>query len=127
MPSPVMLVVEGVELKGELNDSAPGRELAGRLPLELELNRWGQEYYGALDQPLPAGGEESKEVMAVGELAYWQPGQALCLFFGPTPASQGEEPRAASPVVSLGRVQGDWRALDGLGPLVRARVVEEQA
>ncbi len=127
MPRAVKLVLEGVELRGELNQSAPARELAARLPLELELSRWGREYYGALDAPLPAGEEKSKEVMALGELAYWQPGQALCLFFGPTPASRGDEPRAASPVLSLGRVQGDWQALDGLGPQVRARLEEAQA
>jgi len=127
MPSPVILLVEKVELKGELNHSAPARELAGRLPLELELSRWGQEYYGALEHPLEAQGEADKEVMEIGELAYWQPGQALCLFFGPTPASQGQEPRAASPVVSLGRVQGDWQALDALGPRVRVRLEEAES
>jgi hypothetical protein len=65
--------------------------------------------------------------MQIGELAYWQPGQALCLFFGPTPASQGDEPRAASPVLSLGRVQGDWQALDALGPRVGVRVREDDS
>ena len=45
--------------------------------------------------------------MEVGDLGYWPPGQAFCLFFGPTPASHGDEPRAASPVNVFGKVEGD--------------------
>ena len=45
--------------------------------------------------------------MEVGEVAYWPPGQALCIFFGPTPASVGDEPRAASPVNPLGSIDGE--------------------
>ena len=35
------------------------------------------------------------------------PGSAFCIFFGPTPASEGAVPRAASDVNPLGRVEGD--------------------
>jgi hypothetical protein len=52
--------------------------------------------------------------MEVGEIAYWPPGKALCIFFGRTPASTDERPRAASPVIPIGRVTA---GLDGLRPL----------
>jgi hypothetical protein len=45
--------------------------------------------------------------VALGDLGYWPPGPAFCIFFGPTPASRGEEIRPASPVAVFGRVQGD--------------------
>ena len=39
--------------------------------------------------------------------AYWPPGHAFCIFFGPTPSSRGAEIRPASPVNVFGRVLGD--------------------
>ena len=45
--------------------------------------------------------------MDYGDVAYWPPGQALCLFFGPTPASQGDEIRPLSPVNVVGRMEDD--------------------
>ena len=43
----------------------------------------------------------------MGDLAFWPPGNALCIFYGPTPASRGDEIRAASGVEVVGRITGD--------------------
>jgi uncharacterized protein len=43
----------------------------------------------------------------MGALAYWPPGNAFCIFFGKTPASRGDEIRAASAVNSVGSIEGD--------------------
>ena len=43
----------------------------------------------------------------MGALAYWPPGQAICLFFGPTPMSQSEDIRPASAVNVIGQIEGD--------------------
>ena len=43
----------------------------------------------------------------VGGLAYWPSGPAFCIFFGPTPVSTSEQPRAYSPVNVFGRVLGN--------------------
>ena len=47
---------------------------------------------------------DASDVVEVGDLAYWPPGLAFCVFFGRTPASQGNEVRAASPVNVVGRI-----------------------
>ena len=122
MPIPIVLDLGGVRLEGELADTPAGSALAGRLPVELRVQRWGEEYYGDLGTPLGKFGGETRQVMAVGELAYWAPGNALCLFFGPTPVSQGSEPRAASPVHPVGKAGGDWSAVKALPGSVRARM-----
>ena len=75
------------------------------LPIEAKASTWGDEIY--FDIGVAIAAERPKEVVAVGDLAYWPPGSAFCIFFGRTPASTGNEPRAASGVNVFGRVTGD--------------------
>ena len=75
------------------------------LPIAARAETWGDEIYfdiGARISP-----ESPKAVVERGDLAYWPPGHAFCIFFGPTPASAGDEIRPASPVNVFGRVAGD--------------------
>jgi hypothetical protein len=75
------------------------------LPLEGRANRWGDEIYCAIPVKLEED-DTAREEVQVGDLAYWPPGNALCIFWGPTPASRGDEPRAASPVNVFARIDG---------------------
>ena len=68
---------------------------------------WGDEIY--FDIGLSIGAESPHETVQMGDLGYWPPGSAFCIFFGPTPASRGSEIRPASPVNVFGRVSGDAR------------------
>jgi uncharacterized protein len=125
MPTAITVKIGNLELKGELNDSATGKALAGMLPTIVKMSRWGEEYYGALPKALNMDeGPDARDEMEVGELAYWPPGNALCIFFGPTPASSGDEPRAASPVNPVGMLRGDVAGLKGLGRSVTASVTK---
>ncbi len=108
-----------VSLSAELNDNPTARQIWAALPLEGGANVWGAEIY--FEIPVIAGQEpDARAEMAVGELAYWPAGHAFCIFFGPTPASTGEQPQAYSPVNILGRVLGDatqFRAVAGGTPV----------
>jgi len=75
------------------------------LPIEGSANRWGDEIYFGI--PVTVGLEEAQQAVDVGDIGYWPPGKAFCIFFGPTPASKGKEPRAASPVNVFARIVGD--------------------
>ena len=102
----IKITVGAVELDAELNDTATARKVADALPLRTSFNTWGDEIYFTI----PVQAEEEPDARAdveVGELGYWPVGSAFCIFFGPTPASDGPQPRAASPVNILGRVLGD--------------------
>ncbi|MHB9092949.1 MAG: cyclophilin-like family protein, partial [Chloroflexota bacterium] len=57
--------------------------------------------------PVDLQTEKGQEVVDLGDLGYWAPGTAFCIFFGPTPASRGNEIRPASAVTVFGRVEGD--------------------
>ena len=110
MPTPISITMAGTELKAELNDSPTAQEILQRLPMEISFSRWGDEYYGSCGIR-GAADETAREVMEVGELAFWPPGSAFCIFFGPTPASSDDRPRAASAANPIGRL------LDDIGPL----------
>jgi hypothetical protein len=67
--------------------------------------RWGGEIYFSI--PVEAGLESgARDVLEAGELGYWPPGSAFCIFFGRTLASRGSEIRAASAVNIVGRIDG---------------------
>jgi len=74
------------------------------LPLRTTVSIWGDDIYGdiGLDVSPPP---DATDVAALGDLAIWPPGRALCIFFGPTPASRGSEPRAASPIAPVGQIE----------------------
>ena len=113
----------GVEVTALLNDSRTADLVWAELPIEASGSIWGDEIY--FRTPVQAEEDDAREVVEMGDLGYWPPGQAFCLFFGPTPASSGDEIRPASPVNVLGRIEGDPTVLRE----VRAgeRVVVERA
>jgi len=78
------------------------------LPLRGDAARWGDELYFTTSVDMAK--ENARAEVPVGAIAYWPQGDALCLFWGPTPASSGTEPRAASPVNVVA-------SIDDIGPL----------
>jgi hypothetical protein len=92
------VTVDDHELEAEWTGKNPTtREaIADALPLEGDATRWGDELYFRTPVDVPA--EDALAEVPVGAIAYWPQGNAVCLFWGPTPASEGDEPRAASPV-----------------------------
>ena len=123
MGAGIRLEIGGITLTGELYETDAAKRLEPLLPVQVTMTRWGEEYYGTLLPPLGDCEGDTTEVLEVGELAYWEPGDALCLFFGPTPASEGQECRAASNVNVFGKVIGDlsalWDVADGAEVIVK--------
>ncbi len=95
-----------IVLTAELNDTPTAQQVWDALPIEGTATRWGDEIY--FEIPVIAGQEtNARAQVEVGELGYWPEGKAFCIFFGPTPSSTDQRPRAYSPVNILGRVSGD--------------------
>ncbi|MBI1736727.1 MAG: hypothetical protein HYR51_16295 [Candidatus Rokubacteria bacterium] len=94
-----------VTADARLNDSRTAAAIWDALPISTRAQTWGDEIY--FDIGLSAEPESPREVVAAGDLAYWPPGQAFCIFFGRTPASRDDEIRAASGVNVIGQVTGD--------------------
>lgn len=97
--------VEPVEIDAVLNDTDTAQAVWNALPITAAANTWGDEIYFGI--PVNADLEQGREVVDMGDLGYWPPGRAFCIFFGPTPVSRGDEIRPASAVTVIGRVSGD--------------------
>ncbi len=89
-----------------LDASTSAQAIWDALPLAGSANVWGDEIYFRIPVAL-AEDDDAQEVVALGALGYWPPGNAFCIFFGPTPMSRGNEIRAASPVNVFGAIDGD--------------------
>ena len=99
-----------VSVTATLNDSRTAGLVWDALPLEAAVNTWGDEIYFRISVQADED-DDASDVVDMGAVAYWPPGQALCLFFGRTPASVGDEIRAASVVNVLGVIEGDAAVL----------------
>jgi len=121
MPKTVRIRAGDVEAMAQLSDTATAQAIAQALPIEGSANTWGDEIYFSI--PVRAADENPRAVVELGDLGYWRPGAAFCIFFGPTPASRGDEIRPASPVNVFGRIVGDAKVFKSVRD--GARVVIE--
>jgi hypothetical protein len=101
----VRITAGSVSREALLNGSVTAQAVWDALPLAVPADTWGDEIYFAI--PVKAKPESPRETVEMGDLGYWPPGSAFCIFFGPTPASRGAEIRPASPVDVFGRIVGD--------------------
>jgi hypothetical protein len=101
----IRITAGGVSAEASLDGSATAQAIWDALPLTAAGQTWGDEIYFAI--PVQVKPESPRETVEMGDLGYWPPGSAFCIFFGPTPASHGSEIRPASAVNVFGRVAGD--------------------
>ena len=108
-----------------LDGSRTARAIWDALPIEASAQTWGDEIYFRIPVALPE--DEAREVVERGDLGYWPPGQAFCIFFGPTPASRGDEIRPASAVNVFGHLDGDAAAFKSVRAGTRVRLERADA
>jgi len=121
----IRLSVGKVSVDAEMLDTPTASKILEALPLESSANVWGDEIY--FDIPLSLAQEpDARAEVEVGDLAYWPAGPAFCIFFGPTPISTGDQPRAYSPVNVFGKVLGDAKQFKGIpnGAVVKVTIAE---
>jgi hypothetical protein len=110
-----------VTLEAELYETETAGQIFDILPVQGQASVWGEEIY--FEIPLHLAPEtDAREEVKVGELGYWPTGSAFCIFFGPTPMSTGDQPRAYSPVNVFGRVTGDATQLTAVADGATVRV-----
>jgi hypothetical protein len=99
-----------ITVAAELADTELAKAIAAKLPIETIPNEWGDEFYFTI--PVRSGLDETAtSKVRVGDIGFWPPGNAMAIFFGPTPMSTGADPVPASDVCLIGRITGDPKTL----------------
>lgn len=101
----ITITAGSIQAQATLNESATAAAIWDALPIKARASTWGDEIYFSI--PVHIGEDQAKATVALGDLGYWPPGKAFCIFYGPTPASRGNEIRPASPVNVVGKIDGD--------------------
>jgi len=104
MPN-LQILVDGQELTADWTEENAGTRdaITAALPLEGDASRWGEELY--FRTGIDVDQETTQTEVPVGSVAYWPQENAICIFWGPTPASLDQEPRAAAPVAVVATVE----------------------
>src|SRR6266542_2571797 len=106
----IKILVGAVTLEAELKPTRTAKSIYDLLPVEAELNIWGDEFYFKI--PFIKDHRETATLkVAVGDIAYWGNGQAVAIFFGRTPVSTGPDPAPADRVNLIGNVKGEATVL----------------
>ena len=108
----IKIEFENISINAVLNDSETANKIKKILPISNSVNTWGDEIYFSIG--VNDGEIDSKKVVELGDLGYWPPGNAFCLFFGLTPASEGDKIMPASPVNVIGKILGDLEILKSI-------------
>jgi hypothetical protein len=110
MATKITISVGDVAVKAELTGTPCAQAIAKALPLEARPNTWGDEFYFTIPVSMPLD-ETATTNVAIGDIGFWPPGNALAIFFGPTPFSNGPDPVPASEVNMVGKIIGDATVL----------------
>jgi uncharacterized protein len=117
----IEIVFNNIVIESVLNDSLTAQKILKTFPIKSGINLWGEEVY--FEIPVVAELENGKELMDIGEIAFWPPGNAFCIFFGPTPVSRDKRPRAASSVTLIGKMT-DKNCIEKIKKIKQTDIIE---
>ena len=104
----IIISTEKLRMEAILAEGSSADIFWNTLPITGRANTWGDEIYFNVNLQMPLD-DDASDIVESGDIAFWPPGSAFCIFFGRTPASLGDEVRAASAVNVLGKIDGDER------------------
>jgi len=117
----ITITANGITVDAELNDSPTADAIWDVLPIEATGSTWGDEIYFSIPVNLDEA-EDAQEVVELGDLGYWPPGTAFCIFYGLTPASRGDDIRPASAVNVFGHIVDDATVFRDIRGSARVRI-----
>ena len=121
MSTKISINIKKITISAELEDTACAKSIADIMPIETSPNEWGDEFYFTIPVNMPPDETATIKVKA-GDIGYWPPGNALAIFFGPTPLSTGSDPVPASKVNLVGRITDDPAILKTAKGATRIRI-----
>ncbi|MBU1213292.1 MAG: hypothetical protein KJ587_18805 [Alphaproteobacteria bacterium] len=105
----ILIRAGAVAVRAELLDTPTAAKIRDALPIYGRVQTWGEEIYFtvAIDSAEEPG---ARDVMDLGDIAFWPGGNAIVIGFGRTPVSRGDEIRLVSPCNVWARAIDDVRA-----------------
>lgn len=118
------MITDFGEFEAEILNKNPKTtaSIVDSLPLESKVNRWGDEIY--FETPIEIEHEEVQEIVGIGDIAFWPPGNAFCIFFGLTPKSEPDKIKPASAVNVFARTRENLDFLKNVKDGDKIRVVK---
>lgn len=110
MEKTVVIQTGDIIIKMLMKNTPLAEKIYNTLPLTARTRIWGKEIY--FEIPVTSKLENAVNEVNKGDVAYWNEGRCLCLFFGPTPISKGEKPIPASTVEVVGEMVSDYAKLE---------------
>ena len=109
----IKIAVGSVVIEVALADTPTADAVLAALPIHSSAMTWGEEVY--FSTPVKVAREaHARAVVQAGEIAFWPDGDAIAIGFGPTPISNGDEIRLASPCNVFGQALNDVRSLSAV-------------
>lgn len=92
----IKFLIDKFEIECSVKNNQTGKKIYSMLPIKSRIQTWGKEIYFNIPKNDILIEKDAKEVFELGEIAYWNDGNAIAIGFGPTPVSKNTEIRLIS-------------------------------
>ena len=94
----------------ELNNTDTAKKIYDSCPLRSITNTWGNEIYFETAIKVTKD-KTAKDIINLGEIAYWVEGSSIAIGFGPTPISKADEIRLVTKANIIGKTKSNLSLL----------------
>ena len=98
-----------------LRDTETAKLIAESVPLKSKIQTWGEEIFFNTNLQVKLE-DDARDVMQLGELAFWTEGSAIAIGYGKTPVSIDQEIRLIGPCNVWGNANFKKSDFDNLKP-----------
>ena len=94
----------------QLNNTDTAKKIYNSCPIKSSTNTWGNEIYFETAIKVKKD-KTAKDIINLGEIAYWVEGSSIAIGFGPTPISKADEIRLVTKANIIGKTKSNLSSL----------------